>query len=145
VMPSNGLWTSSPLEGEDRPRSGQMRGTIGVGSRRPRRRHVRRRSSPSSGPAGHLPPPGGKAVVPIVHTLANQTERGSCAYASRAGGRRRLEEVHHFFQHPTAADPGDVRVPGAGDYQERGGGGEGSRETTAEGGGDQVVVAAVDD
>ncbi|WP_165073011.1 cytochrome c peroxidase [Paludisphaera rhizosphaerae] len=54
---------SSPLEGEDRPQSGQMRGTTAVDRESNALTSTPGRSSPSSGPSGHLPPPGGKAVA----------------------------------------------------------------------------------
>jgi len=62
--------TSSPLAGEDRRRRRQMRGTtrpeaVGTSKARPRALDVDGRLArpPSSGPSGHLPPRGGKAVT----------------------------------------------------------------------------------
>ena len=71
VTDFGGLNGSSPLAGEDRPRSGQMRGTTrektvairGSPSGKPWTSMAFWLAPPSSGPSGHLPPRGGKAVM----------------------------------------------------------------------------------
>jgi len=83
VTDFGGLNESSPLAGEDRPRSGQMRGTTreatvgirGSPSRKPWTSMAFWLASPSSGPSGHLPPRGGKAVDPTSSPLAGEDRR----------------------------------------------------------------------
>ncbi|WP_165074072.1 excinuclease ABC subunit UvrA [Paludisphaera rhizosphaerae] len=61
-------------------------GEIGVGSKVSRGMQARRRSSPSSGPSGHLPPPGGKAVFSLPCPACHGARLRPEALAVRIGG-----------------------------------------------------------
>ncbi|WP_240907409.1 efflux RND transporter permease subunit [Paludisphaera rhizosphaerae] len=105
--------TSSPLAGEDRSRSDQMRGTTAAGLESDGRSETNA-DPPSSGPAGHLPPRGGKAVVVVDANDAAMHVVSRVDSTLRILAARRIQEHRPAMLRAAAGEAVDAILERAG-------------------------------